>query len=84
MDSVLLVGLDHDALSRALLSGFNGVLDQGVGDPGQTASTVGSLLTIEDRGRSEMFLFFLDNPKPIIATKKYIRSNFLADPVPGA
>ena len=78
-------GLNHDALTRAFLGGFEGIFDQMIWDPGQTPGTFGTVsravLTVEKNGFTEMFGFFLDNPEAVAALGEDIWGDLLADAV---
>ena len=80
--------LDHDALAGALLGRFECVLDQMVGDAGDTARTVRAMTVTFDPvvndGFSEVFRLFFHHPEAIVAGDKDVRGDLLADAVSGA
>ena len=69
-DCILAVGLDHDALTGALLSRFDHVFDEGVGDSGEALRPIWRLLAVEHHSGAEVLCLFLDNPETIVPTDK--------------
>ncbi len=84
INRILAVGLDHDALSRALLSRLDHFFDESIGNPCEAACAVGCLFTIEHHSVAKIFGLLFHDPKTIVSPHENVRTYLLADPVTSA